>query len=114
MFGLAERNNFHGNLTDSVKAVINSHKALSVRILLLTLFLSNGVESSVLISFFGVNLVGRVLNDLSIIMIDVDNDVKGRMILSYNHKNCNHFINYLLSLMNLISKLGENINMLHK
>ena len=85
-----------------------------MRTSLLTLFLSNGVEGSILISFFDADFVDRVLNGLSIAVIDVDDGVKDRMILSYGHKDCNHLINHLLSLMNLISKLGEDIGILHR
>ena len=114
MFGLAERGNFHGNLTDSIKVVIGPHEVLLMRILLLTLFLSNDVENNVLTSFFNVNFIDRVLNDFLIMLIDINDDIKNRIIFNYYNKNCNHFINHLLSLMNLILKLGENIGMLHE
>ena len=80
----------------------------------MTLFLSNDVEGSVLTSFFGADLVGRVSDNLLITVIDINDDVKDRMTLSHNHKNCDHLINHLLSLMDLISKLGEDIDMLHR
>ena len=114
MFGLAEKSNFHDNLTDSIKAVINSHRVLPVRTSLLTSFLSNDVEGSVLTSFFGADLIDRVLNGLSIMLIGVDDDAEGRITFSYYHKNYDHFINHLLSLMNLILKLSEDIDMLHR
>ena len=114
MFGLAERGNLHGNLTDSVKAVIGPHRVLPVRTPLLTPFLSNGVEGSIPTSFFGANLIDRVSDGLSIVVIDVDDGAKGRMTLSHDYKNCDHLINHLLSLMNLISKLSEDIGMLHR
>ena len=114
MFGLAERSNLHDNLMNSVKVVINPHRMLPMRTPLLTSFLSNGVESSVLMSFFNADFNDRVLNSLSIMIIDIDNDVKGRMAFNYNYKNCNHLINYLLSLMDLILKLGENVDILYR
>ena len=114
MFGLIERDNLHGNLTDSIKAVINSHKAFSVRTPLLTPFLNNGVEGSILTNFFNANLIGRISNDLSITVIDINDDAEGRMTFNYNHKNCDHLINYLLNLMDLILKLSENIDILYK
>ena len=114
MFGFAERGNLHDNLTDSIKVVIGLHRALSVRTLLLTSFLSNSVESSILISFFGVDFVDRVSNGLSIILIDIDNNIEDRMTFNHYYKDYDYFINYLLSLMDLILKLGENINILHK
>ena len=81
---------------------------------LLTPFLSNGVEGSIPMSFFGVDLVGRVPDGLPITLIGIDNGAEGRMALSHCHKNCDHLINHLLSLMDLISKLGEDIGMLHE
>ena len=114
MFGLAERGNFHGNLTDSVKAVVGPHRVLPVWTPLLTPFLSNGVEGSVPTSFFDADLIGRVLDGLPIALIGINNGAEGRMAVSHCHKDCNHLINYLLSLMDLISKLGEDIGMLHR
>ena len=114
VFGLTERGNLHGNLADSVKAVIGPHRVLPVRTPLLTPFLSNDVEGSVLMSFFDADLIGRVLNDLLIVLIDVDNDVKDKMIFSHCYKDCNHFINHLLNLMDLILKLNEDIDILYK
>ena len=114
MFGLAERDNLHGNLTDSVKVVIGPYEVLPIRIPLLTSFLSNGVEGSILISFFNVDLIGKVLNGLSIAVIDVDDDAESRMALSHCHKDCDYLINHLLSLMDLISKLSENVDILHR
>ena len=114
MFGLAERGNLHGNLTDSIKAVIGSHKVLSVKTPLLTPFLSNDVESSILMSFFGADLIDRVSDGLSIAVIDIDDDMKDKMTFSHYHKDCDHLINYLLSLMDLISKLSEDIGILHR
>ena len=113
MFGLAERGNLYSNLIDSIKTVISLHRMLIIKTSLLIPFLSNGVEGSILMSFFSVNFIDKVSDDLSIILINVDNDVEDRMILSYYHKNCDHFINHLLNLMNLILKLNENINILH-
>ena len=114
MFDLAERSNLHDNLTDSVKAVINSHRALSMRTSLLTSFLSNDVEGSILTSFFGADFIDRVSDNLLIAVIDIDDGVEDRMALSHDHKDCDHFINYLLNLMNLILKLSEDIDMLHR
>ena len=114
MFDFAEKSNLHGNLTDSIKMVINSHKVLSVKTLLLTSFLNNDVESSFLINFFNVNFVNRVLNDLLIILIGINDDAENRMVFNHYYKNCDYFINHLLSLMNLILKLSENINILYK
>ena len=114
MFGLAERGNLHGNLVDSVKVVVGPHRVLPVWTPLLTPFLSNGVEGSVLMSFFGADLVGRVSNGLPITLIDINDDAEGRMAVSHCHKGCDHLINHLLSLMDLISKLGEDIGMLHR
>ena len=113
MFGPAERGNLHGNLADSIKVIIDSHRVLPVRAPLLTPFLSNGVEGSVLMSFFGVDLVGRVSDGLPIVLIGIDDGVEGRMAVGHCHKGCDHPINYLLSLMDLILKLGEDIGMLH-
>ena len=114
VFGLAERGNLHDNLTDSIKAVINSHRALSVRTSLLIPFLSNGVEGSISTSFFDADFIGRISDGLSIAVIDIDDDAEDRMILNYDYKDCDYLINYLLSLMDLILKLSENINMLHR
>ena len=114
MFGLAERGNLYDNLTDSIKAVINSHRVLPMRTPLLTPFLSNSVESSIPTSFFDADLIDRVSNDLSITLIDINDDAESRMIINHYYKNCNHLINHLLSLMNLISKLSENVDILHR
>ena len=114
MFGLAERDNFHDNLMDSIKAVISSHKVFSVRAPLLTPFLSNGVESSILTSFFNADLINRISDGFPIALINVNDNAENRIIFSYYYKNCNHFINHLLSLMDLILKVNENIDMLYK
>ena len=114
MFGFVERGNLHGNLMDSVKVVIGPHRVFPMRTSLLTPFLSNGVEGSVLTSFFGVDLSDRVLNGFSIAVIDINDDVKNRMAFNHDHKDYDHLINHLLSLMNLISKLSENVDMLHR
>ena len=114
MFNLTERDNLHSNLTDSIKAVISSHRVLSIRISLLTPFLSNGVKSSILMSFFNADFIDRVSNSFLIAVININDDMKDRMTLNHNYKNCNHLINHLLSLMNLILKLGENIDILHR
>ena len=113
MFSPAERGNFHGNLTDSIKVVISSHKVLPVRTPLLTPFLSNGIEGSILMSFFDADFIGRISNGFPIVLIGVDDDAESRMALSHCHKNCDYFINYLLSLMDLILKLSEDIGILH-
>ena len=113
MFGLTERGNLHSNLTDSVKVIISSHKVLPVRTPLLISFLSNGVESSILTSFFNADFIDRVLNDFLIAVIDVDDDAESRMIFNHCYKNYDYFINHLLSLMDLILKLSENIGILH-
>ena len=112
MFDLAERSNFHSNLTDSVKMVISSHEMFLMRISLLTPFLSNDVKGSISTSFFNTSFINRVSDDLLIVLIDINDDVKGKMIFSHCHKDYNHLINYLLSLMNLILKLSENISIL--
>ena len=113
MFGLAERGNLHGNLVDSVKVVVGPHRVLPVWTPLLTPFLSNGVEGSVLMSFFGADLIDRVSNGLPIALIDINDNAEGRITINHYHKDCDHFINHLLSLMDLISKLSEDIGILH-
>ena len=99
---------------NSVKVIVNSHKVLSVKTLLLILFLSNDVKSSVLMNFFNVNFIDRISNSLSIVLINVDDNMKDRITFSYYHKNCDHFINHLLNLINLILKLSENIDILYE
>ena len=114
MFNFAERDNLYGNLINSIKVVVDSHEVFLIRALLLIPFLSNDVKDSISTSFFSADFIDRVLNDLPIVLIDVDNNAEDRMTFNHCYKNCNHLINHLLSLMNLILKLSENIGMLHR